>query len=191
MIPLPDGPFSVIYADPPWSYENKKTGGSMSSGASQKYDTLPLEAIKGIINGVPTTRDAVLFMWVTVPLLPEAFEVLNGTRFHYKTMLSWRKIMSMGTGFWFRGQMEHLILGVKGNVKAFRLQEPNFFQSQVQEHSRKPDYYYGLIERATANMPHVTRIELFARRRRAGWASWGNQLSEEEPLLQTTIQELI
>lgn len=32
--------YDVIYADPPWSYENTRTGGAMESGADAKYMTM-------------------------------------------------------------------------------------------------------------------------------------------------------
>lgn len=41
--------YNIIYADPPWSFNNKKTGGSMSSGASQKYDTMEMYQMAGMI----------------------------------------------------------------------------------------------------------------------------------------------
>ena len=96
--------------------------------------------------------------------------------FKYKTMLTWRKIMSLGMGYWFRGQCEHLLLGVKGKVKAFRLQECNFIQCKAEKHSKKPEAFRQLIERATANMPTQDRIELFARQKTPGWDVWGNEV---------------
>ena len=32
--------YQVLYIDPPWSYKNKNTGGTMKSGANAKYPTL-------------------------------------------------------------------------------------------------------------------------------------------------------
>lgn len=104
--------FQVIYADPPWSYRNKKTGGSMISGAEQKYPTMSLEEICSL--KIPSDKNSVLFLWATVPLMKEAFQVMDAWGFQYKTMITWRKIMSMGMGFWWRGQCEHLLFGIKG-----------------------------------------------------------------------------
>ncbi len=78
--------YQVIYADPPWSYNNKRTGGSMKSGAVSKYPTMSLEDICDM--SIPSDKNAVLFLWATVPLLPEAFTVMNAWGFKYKTMIT-------------------------------------------------------------------------------------------------------
>jgi len=175
---FPDKKYQIIYADPPWAYDNKNTGGSLSSGANNKYPTLSLDEIKQLPVKSISDKDCVLFLWATVPLLPEAFEVLDAWGFNYKTMLTWRKIMSLGMGYWFRGQTEHLLLGVKGNVKAFRHQEANFIQTHVLSHSKKPHKFRLLIEKATKGLE--PRIELFARTKIHGWDTWGNDKNLEE-----------
>jgi hypothetical protein len=37
--------YNVIYADPPWTFNNKNTGGSFKSGAANKYKVMTLEDI--------------------------------------------------------------------------------------------------------------------------------------------------
>ena len=58
MIPLPDKKYSIIYADPPWSYQNRGT----RAAASKHYDTMTIEDIKrmgvGAWGGVLLTRIA-------------------------------------------------------------------------------------------------------------------------------------
>jgi site-specific DNA-methyltransferase (adenine-specific) len=178
--------YNVIYADPAWSYENKKTGGSMISGAEEKYYLITNSDIMQMPIKEITEKDAVCFLWATVPLMPEAFETLNAWGFQYKTMLTWRKIMSLGMGFWFRGQCEHLLLGVKGKVKPFRMQVSNFHQTKVGKHSQKPHYFRELISKAVANSFETPKkLELFARSREGffpdyeydGWDVWGNQVN--------------
>lgn len=149
--------YNVIYADPPWSYEVKKTGRDFKHGAAMNYDLMTNEDIANMPLKEITGKDCICFMWVTVPLLQEGLETLKAWGFKYKTMITWRKIMSLGMGYWYRGQCEHLIVGVKGNVKAFRQQTPNFFQSEYEiaeeqciqskagKHSQKPGYFRDLI----------------------------------------------
>lgn len=168
-----DKKYQIIYADPPWSYRNKKTGGSMSSGSESKYPTLSLDEIVNIPIKNISDKNSVLFLWATVPLMPEAFSVMGAWNFKYKTMLTWRKIMSLGMGHWFRGQCEHLLFGVRGKIKAFRLQEPNFIQCKVLKHSQKLEEFRSLINRATKNMNPCNKIELFARQKVEGWTSIG------------------
>ena len=47
MIPLPDKKYSIIYADPPWSYQNRGT----RAAASKHYDTMTIEDIKQMAVG--------------------------------------------------------------------------------------------------------------------------------------------
>lgn len=174
------GPYQVILADPPWSYRNKRTGGSLTSGAAQKYGTLSLDAICALPVADIAARDSVLFLWITVPMLVDGLHlpIMRAWGFRPKTMLTWRKIMSLGLGYWFRGQTEHLILGVRGHVPAFRCQESNFIQAKVGQHSHKPEEFRALIERATASL-EGPRIELFATGRRPGWDAWGSDVESD------------
>ena len=71
MIPFPDKKYRIIYADPPWSYKNKRTGGSMKSGASSKYPTMSVDDICDLPVKDIAHENSVLFLWATVPLLPE------------------------------------------------------------------------------------------------------------------------
>lgn len=170
-----DTSYQVLYADPPWSYTNKKTGGSLVSGASSKYDTMPLDEICSLPIKDITDKDSVAYVWATVPLLPEGLKVLDAWGYKYKTMISWRKIMSLGLGYWYRGQTEHLLFGTRGKIKAFRMQEANIIQHKVLRHSEKPHAFRELIERSVGDM---RKIELFARQECEGWDCFGNQVAE-------------
>ena len=161
--------YKTILADPPWQYKSK-TGREWKHGSDKKYSTMTTDLIcdLAIIDQI-ADKNCVLFLWATIPLLPDAFKVMESWKFHYKTSIIWRKIMSMGMGFWFRGQCEMCLIGIKGQVKAFRCQKPNFIQAKVFEHSKKPEEFFKLIDPI---IPHPA-IELFARDKRKGWDSWG------------------
>jgi len=172
--------YQIIYADPPWAYRNKRTGGSMKSGAADKYPVMSLDDILALPVGAIADADAVLFLWATVPLLPEALSVVEGWGFKYKTLVVWRKIMSLGMGFWLRGQCELCLVGVKGKVKPFKLQRANFIQTKALRHSAKPEEMRKLIE-TTGLFP---RIELFARQKVEGWDCWGNEVESDIDLME-------
>lgn len=167
--------YQVIYADPPWSYSNKKTGHTIVSGAATHYPAMTVEAIKAVPVPDLVEKNAVLFLWAVNPLLPEAFEVMDAWGFSYKTTITWKKIMSLGMGFWWRGQTEFLLFGVRGKVKAFRMQEANIISLKVGRHSEKPHEFRQLIERATLHMPG--KLEMFARSNWPGWDVFGNQVN--------------
>lgn len=176
---MPLKKYQVIYADPPWSYTNKTTGRTNGnqpegSGAHTKYPTMLLQEIISLPVKQITEKDAVIYLWATVPLMPEAFAVLKAWGFEYKTMLTWRKIMSLGMGYWYRGQCEHLLFGVRGKVKAFRVQKANFIQTKAGKHSEKPQEFRDLINLSTSHLPN--KIELFARNTHEGWDVFGNEV---------------
>jgi site-specific DNA-methyltransferase (adenine-specific) len=199
-IPFPNKKYQVILADPAWSYRNKKTGGhsrwakgrnglgaEMKSGAAQKYDVMDTEDICALPVPDISSRNSCLFLWATTPLLPDAFKVMEAWGFEYKTAIYWRKIMSLGMGLWFRGQVEVCLFGIKGNVPAFHCQHPNFLQTKAGIHSRKPKELFNIIGPCIEDMN--PKIELFARQRIEGWDCWGNQVpDDEQKLLSPPIQ---
>lgn len=117
MIPLPDKKYSIIYADPPWSYQNRGT----RAAASKHYDTMTIEDIKrmgvGAAGGGIANEDCVLFMWATFPMLREALDVIEAWGFSYKTVaFNWVKQNRNGTGIfmglgnWTRSNSEICLL---------------------------------------------------------------------------------
>ena len=91
--------------------------------------------------------------------------------------------MSLGMGFWFRGQVEELWVCVRGKVKAFRLQIANFIQTKALRHSEKPPEARAIIE-----MVKLTpRIELFARQKAEGWDVWGDEVLTDVVLQESPL----
>jgi N6-adenosine-specific RNA methylase IME4 len=166
--------YEVIYADPPWSYKSKRSGKTGISGAAAHYKTMELGDIKAMPIKDLSEKNAVLFLWAVNPMLPDAIDLMKEWGFAYKTTITWRKIMSMGMGYWWRGQCEFLLFGTRGKVKAFRMQEANILQLKVGKHSSKPHEFRQLIERATLHMPN--KLELFARSKWPNWDVFGNQV---------------
>jgi N6-adenosine-specific RNA methylase IME4 len=52
---------------------------------------------------------------------------------------------------------------------------PSVIQCPRMEHSRKPD----LSEAIEQLYPNVKKIELFARQKRPGWDTWGNEVESD------------
>lgn len=183
--------YNILYVDPPWSYDNKKTGGSMKSGALTKYPTMPLADLCALPMPEVADKNSVLFLWATVPLMPEAFQVMTAWGFKYKTMLTWVKTGKLGMGFWFRGQTEHLLVGIRGKVKPFKMQETNVVTLPALDHSTKPQQFRLIIDNATRYMEPQNRLEIFARQTGIGWTAIGNQIDgiTVQEALQQIIQE--
>lgn len=62
MIPLPDKKYSIIYADPPWSYQNRGT----RAADSKHYGTMTVDQLKKM--GVGAAGGGVL-LTATAPSL--------------------------------------------------------------------------------------------------------------------------
>lgn len=167
-VTLPDGKYSVIYADPPWEYQN--SGFEMS--AAKHFPTMTTEHICDL--EVPATDDAVCFMWVTNPLLPDGLQVLGAWGFEYKTNLVWVKDRHTA-GFYVYGQHELLLIGVRGSgMLPIEEAKPKSVITGANDiHSKKPDSVYAMID---AMYPQGKRIEMFARQRWEGWEAWGNEI---------------
>jgi N6-adenosine-specific RNA methylase IME4 len=166
--PLPEGPFELIYADPPWQLGNPDG----INAPEQHYPTMALSEIKEL--EPPACDNAVLCLWAVNCLLPEALELINAWGFTYKTNLVWVK-PSIGLGVWTRNRHELLLFATRGQIE---VPEPEQRPDSVIEadrgrHSQKPAAAYELIEAA---YPHLSKLELFARGTpRAGWQTWGNE----------------
>jgi N6-adenosine-specific RNA methylase IME4 len=163
-------PFDIILADPPWQYSRKTT--THDRVIENQYPTLTVEQI--IEQKPDSAKNAILFLWATAPLLPEALHVIKEWGFAYKSNAVWDK-QKIGLGYWFRSQHEHLLVGTKGKVsppdEADRVS--SIFKEERTTHSKKPDSIYRWIEEA---FPNTKRLEMYARNRRFGWASWGEEI---------------
>lgn len=117
-----------------------------------------------------------LYLWVTNNFLPDGLKVMEAWGFDYKTTITWGKDR-FGLGQYFRGQSEHCLFGVKGNlpykvIDGKRAQGTTFFLARRQEHSQKPVQMREMIEKVS----YPPFIELFARTQTPGWDVWGNEV---------------
>jgi N6-adenosine-specific RNA methylase IME4 len=167
--PMPEGPFEVILADPPW-----QMGAPGSSSCPENhYPTMTLAVIEAL--EIPAADDAVLFLWTVNSLLPEAIGVITAWGFAYRANLCWVK-PSIGAGQWARQRHELVLVGVRGNMRTPREEDrpDSVIEARRGRHSQKPDQLYERIERAYA---HLSKCELFARGiPRPGWTAWGNEV---------------
>jgi len=173
--------FHTILVDPPWRFFNRTGKFSPENKKLYLYPTLSLEEIMKIPVQSCILEPAHLYLWVPNALISEGLEVMKSWGFSYKTNIVWHKVRrdggsdGRGVGFYFRNVTELVLFGVNGKsartLDAGRTQV-NLIPSQKREHSRKPDELYDLIERCSQG----DYLELFARRRRAGWEQWGNQV---------------
>lgn len=175
--------YKTILIDPPY-YEIG--GGKIKRGADRHYPLMKTKDIKIVCweQLVDKVNDnAHLYLWVTNNFLKDGLEIMEFLGFRYITNICWAK-KSFGLGQYFRGQHELCLFGVKGKLpsQAVPRNVPTLLIADKTKHSSKPVKMYDYIER-TSPPP---RLELFARNKREGWDSWGDQVSKDtQKLLET------
>jgi N6-adenosine-specific RNA methylase IME4 len=183
MLALPQKRFGVAIEDFEWDYAewNPDTGSSRSP--SMHYETAegahtPEQIVARCAERFAMLADdCILFKWTTIPHLDIALRVMALQGFAYKTHLVWDKVRvgaMRGTGRWFTGEHELVLVGTRGKVVPpatahFRSR----FEAPVGAHSEKPLNVHQIVE---FHWPHTPKIELNARVARPGWAVWGNEV---------------
>ncbi len=169
--------YPIIYADPPWRYEQKRLRGA----AEKHYPTIRIDDLRALPVADIAAPDSALFMWATFPQLPDALRLIEAWGFTFKTIaFIWlkknRKSDSWfyGMGFWTRSNAEICLLAIKGHPKRQAANVHQFIISPVEAHSKKPD---ETRDKIVALMGDIPRIELFARQSTPGWDVWGNEVT--------------
>ena len=171
--PLPQGKYNVIYADPPWQYQNA----GLMGAAAKHYPTMDTGSICDMDVAARTGNNSVLFLWTTNPLLLDANRVMIAWGFEYKTNFCWIK-GGRGTygklGFYVSGGHELLLLGTRGSMLPEGNKPSSVIMADKTKHSRKPACVYDIIEKM---YPNGKYLELFARdaEKRKRWSYWGNE----------------
>ncbi len=169
--------YTVIYADPPWSYR----AGNVQGSAQNHYNTMPDEELYALPINELAEKDSVLFLWATFPKLEEAFQLIKSWGFCYKTVaFVWVKQnktgkgLFFGLGWWTRSNVEICLLATKGKPKRKSAKVSQLVITPIEQHSKKPDIVRDKILELVGDVP---RLELFARQKTEGWDVWGNEVA--------------
>ena len=179
MIPFPKKRYSIIYADPPWSYHNKPGESGFRFPVQFTYKTQNINWIKQLPVQSIAEKNSVLFLWCVSPQIPEALEVITSWEFKYKTLaFCWSKETTYGKhafnlGRWTMGNVELCLLGVRGHPHRIVKNIKQLVIAKRTIPGRKPDEVRKRIVELMGNVP---RIELFARERHEGWDVWGDEI---------------
>ena len=177
--PLPKGKFRVIYADPPWQYADTRQEVEYYGPAERHYPSMSLTDLCALDVTSITTQDAVLFLWVTSPMLSVCWQVIQAWGFSYKASFVWDKVKH-NYGHYNSVRHEFLLICTKGTC----LPEDKHLVDSVQSiertaHSEKPEAFRTIIEKM---YPNGRRLELFARKTIKGWSAFGNELAGIRPI---------
>ena len=164
--------FRIIYADPCWSYNDKQNTEKLG-GAAKHYDTMSIRELSELPVKNIIEDNAVLFLWVTSPLLEESFEVIKGWGFKYKTSFIWDKV-DHNMGHYNSVRHEFLLIATKGSCTPDNKVLYNSVQRIVRtEHSAKPKEFMNIIDDLYV---YGDRLEMFAREKhKDSWLYWGNE----------------
>lgn len=171
-----DKKYKIIYADPPWSYNDKNCSGA----CERHYKTMRLQDIQSLPINKISDKDCILFLWATYPMINEALSTIKSWGFKYKTIgFQWVKQNKRGNGFflglgwWTRGNSECCLIAVKGKPKRISASVGQLIFAPLTRHSAKPP---ETREKILQLMGNLSRIELFARQQVDGWDCWGNEV---------------
>lgn len=174
--------FKVILIDPPWNFIARSDKGEGRS-ASKHYTTTGLDPIKALPLAELADTDCVMFMWMVDWCPKWAFELIEHWGFEHKTTaFTWAKANAsgegwhMGQGYWTRANPEDCWLATRGHPQRIHADVRQLIVAPVMEHSRKPDEIHDRIMRLVDG-PY---LEIYARRPREGWVTWGNEISREQ-----------
>jgi N6-adenosine-specific RNA methylase IME4 len=169
--------YQIIYADPPWEYDNPKGNDPAMGGltypvmSNAELQKLPIKRI--------TDKNCSLFLWATMPKLKEAIWLGEEWGFKYVSCaFTWIKSNPSGNGIysglghWTNGNAELCLFFKKGQPKRIAKDVKQVQIFPVRKHSEKPPPIRNEIIRLVGDLP---RIELFAREKVEGWDCWGNE----------------
>jgi site-specific DNA-methyltransferase (adenine-specific) len=187
-------PYRIIYADPPWKYDNER--GNDPAQGTMTYPTMSVEDLSKLKVNDISAKDSLLFMWATMPKLREALAVMDAWGFNYiTTVFTWVKLNKKATmqkldvndflvkggfysglGHWTNGNVELVLMGKKGKgVKRVDKKIKQLVFAPVGRHSAKPHEVSIRILKMLGG-GDIPRIELFARETSYNWDVWGNEV---------------
>lgn len=184
--------YDIIYADPPWRYQDKSCEGA----CAKHYNTMSVEEICALPVANLAAKDCTLFMWATYPQMHEALKVIAAWGFKYKTIaFQWVKLNRnvklnnftiatvqdilhkacfFGLGRWTRGNTECCLLATKGKPHRENNAVSQLIFAPLTKHSSKPPEARDRIK--TLMGGGTQAIELFAREQVEGWDCWGDEV---------------
>ena len=182
------GAYGAILVDAPWAFKTWSRDAIPARTALPHYETMSRQDIAALPVQQLAAKDCVLFTWVTWPTLPDGLAAIAAWGFTYKTCgFCWTKAdvrqiemfrddadCDMLLGYWTRANTEPCLLATRGKPKRRDAGVRQAIVEPRRQHSRKPDCVHERIERLVAG-PY---LELFARQRRPGWDSWGDDVDK-------------
>jgi N6-adenosine-specific RNA methylase IME4 len=177
--------YSIIYADPPWKYNNRANHKTrFRGGACGHYPLMTMAEIAALPLGDLAADNSALFLWCTFPYLDEQIKLFKHWGFKYRTVaFTWVKTNPsngqpfFGVGYYTKSNAEICLLGIRGQMEPISNDVSSVIIAPRQEHSRKPAVVRDRIVQLYGDVP---RVELFARQSAPGWTVTGNGIDGQD-----------
>ncbi len=183
--------YRTIVADPPWAYDGDGFPSMVGPGRGRRrrttkqipYSTMSVVEIAALPVRDLSQASAALFLWTTNRHLPYAFRILEDWGYEYTQTIVWAKTpRSPFVASVAPNHAEYLLVARRGSHRWSGSVRTNVLRveqaPQWAAHSAKPDAFLDLVEQVSPG-PY---LELFARRQRLGWDTWGNEALEHVTL---------
>jgi len=176
----PCSAFRCIVADPPWSVKRGapqgRPAGVQLASEPLPYPTMGVEEICALPVKGMADKNAHLYLWTINRYLEDAYRVARAWGFAPSTMLVWVKTpKGIALGGTYALATEFCLFARRGTLAAHHREESNWWHWKRGPHSKKPDEFQNMVESVSPG-PY---LELFARRKRPGWHSWGNEIESD------------
>ena len=164
--------FRTILADPPWTQGMSGQWKKHKAAKKLPYPTMTLDEICAMPVGELAAEDCHLWLWTTNSHIEAGFQVMRSWGFKYLAPVHWVKPSGIGNYFVHRTQT--VLFGYRKRCRFDGARyRPNIIETGLpKRHSEKPEETYALIE----SISQTPRLELFARRNRPNWTTWGNEV---------------
>lgn len=171
--------YRTIVADPPWDVKRSsdykwREGRASGERMELPYPTLNVSEIAALPVGDMAESDAHLYLWTIQSKLRDSFGIAEAWGFRPSYTLVWAKDRAGVVGGTFCSNVEFVLFCRRGSLSALRRHTTQWFQWKRGEHAQKPEAFLDIVEQ-TSPGPY---LELFARRNRLGWDTWGNECLE-------------
>lgn len=191
--PVLGSAFRCIVADPPWKVHMGGPNGATrtkrgivkpgkwndpAQASSEidplQYPTMTIDEICALPVVEVVADKAHLYLWTINRYIESSYRVARAWGFVPATMLYWLKQpMGLGLGGAFVSCVEPILFARRGKLNPLRRWDRNWWAWKRAGHSTKPEELQTIAEQVSPG-PY---LELFARRKRPGWAAWGNEIA--------------
>jgi N6-adenosine-specific RNA methylase IME4 len=172
--------YRTIVIDPPWPMP---TGGPRGGSrvwnqglpSALPYKSMTISEIAALPIHDLAAADSCLYLWTVNAFLERSYELARIWLFRPSQILVWAKSpRGLGMGGAFTNTTEFVLFARRGRPQVIERVDSSWWNWKRGPHSVKPDAFLDLVERVSP----APRLEMFARRQRIGWDTWGNEALE-------------